>query len=50
MARGSDGELYLGGRIRALGDPFDGLPFAGYGYQDGFIAKTDATGNAAWID
>ncbi len=50
MARGGDGELYLGGRIRALGDPFDGIPFAGYGYQDGFIAKTDATGNAAWIE
>jgi hypothetical protein len=49
MARGGAGELYLGGRIRDLGDPFDGLPLAGYGYQDGFIAKTDAMGNAAWI-
>ncbi len=49
MARGGDGELYLGGRIRDLGDPFDGLPLTGYGYQDGFIAKTDATGHAVWI-
>lgn len=49
MARGGEGELYLGGRIRDLGDPFDGLPLVGYGYQDGFIAKTDGTGHAAWI-